>query len=181
VSTVDSISVSGLSSFYHNASVNPAPQVESDDSSSPDASALQQARPHHHHGHGGAEMFQKLQSAVTTALQAAQSDGSSDPNQVVEDAIQKVLAGKSDSSGQGNSQASSNDGSGDQAASATDSSQNAPDSRQAFFDTLKSYGIDPQQFHADFVAAVKQAKEGQADPSSAFQSFPPGTLVDSTG
>src|SRR5580658_8005675 len=44
---------------------------------------------HHHHGHGKggqSELFQQIQQAVTTALQSAQQNGSTNLNQTVEDA-----------------------------------------------------------------------------------------------
>jgi hypothetical protein len=46
---------------------------------------------------------------------------------------------------------------------------------------LQAMGVDPQQFHSDFLAAVQGAQGGQVDPSTAFQSFPPGTTVNTTG
>ena len=50
---------------------------------------------HHSHGHGHAYglMFKKIEAAVTSALQAAQSDAAADPNKVIEDAIAQVLKG----------------------------------------------------------------------------------------
>ena len=43
--------------------------------------------------------------------------------------------------------------------------------------TLQSFGVDPKQFFQDFQSAVQNAQNGQFDPSTAFSSFPPGTLV----
>ena len=40
--------------------------------------------------------------------------------------------------------------------------------------------MTPQQFRSDFLAAVKDAQGGQADPSTAFKSLPPGSTVDTT-
>ena len=124
----------------------------------------------HHHHHGGA-MFGKIEQAVTSALQSAQSSGSTeDPNQIVQDAITKVL----DQAQNGSSSTSDPDGDG---SSATQASGNS----QSFSQMLQAMGVDPQQFHSDFLSAVQAAQGGQVDPSTAFQSFPPGTSVNTTG
>lgn len=147
----------------------------------PDADGQQAAEGthghHHHHGQGG--FFQQIQTAVTEALQSAQSDGSVDPNQVVQDAIEQVLQNH----GAGATQTSDNGIAASQntasvAAAPTDQDPSA--SRQAFMQLLQANGIDPQQFHKDFMAAIQQAQDGQVDPSTAFQSFPPGSSVDTT-
>ena len=42
-----------------------------------------------------------------------------------------------------------------------------------------SYWVDPQQFHQDLLAAIKDAQNGgQADPATLFKNFPPGSNVD---
>ncbi|HZZ43325.1 MAG TPA: hypothetical protein VFE58_10335 [Tepidisphaeraceae bacterium] len=139
------------------------------------SSAIQGAGGHHGHHGGGGGMFKKLESAVTDALQSAQSDGSTDdPNQTIEDAITKVLNGSTSST------SSSTDPSAttDPTTTSTSSTDDAA-SRQDFFNTLQQYGIDPQQFKSDLMSAMQQAKNGgQADPSAAFKSFPPGVAVD---
>ena len=137
---------------------------------------------HHHHGHGG--MFKQIESAVTSALQSAQANGNSDPNKVIEDAIAKVFqnAGANGPSSGGAQQTSGSDPDGDgdtDAAGKADSDGNS--SRQAFLQTLQSLGVDPQQFHADFLAAVQDAQNGQVNPATAMQSFPPGSNVDTIG
>jgi hypothetical protein len=148
-----------------------------DASSSPHSSAApQQAQQaHHHHHHGGGQFFAKIQAAVTTALQSAQSNGASDPNQIVQNAIESVLKGNSDGSA---------DESGEQSIAPTDASASGTvdphAAREAFFQTLQSYGVDPQQFHQDFLTAIQDAHNGNADPSTAFKSFPPGLNVDTT-
>ena len=44
---------------------------------------------------------------------------------------------------------------------------------QAFFQNLQSLGVDPQQFHQDFLAAVQDAQSGNnVDASSPFKTFP---------
>ena len=148
----------------------------------PDSSSTSTQGAAVHHGHkghggGGGAMFKKIEDAVTSALQSAQSDGSSssDPNQTIEDAISKVLNGASSSTDPSQTSTDADgDNDGTQAANGNDSA-----SRQAFFQTLQQYGIDPQQFRQDLMSAFQQAKNGgTADPSTAFKSFPPGTAVD---
>ena len=113
---------------------------------------------------------------MTEALQSAKADGTSDPNQVVQSAIESVLKG---------GQTQSSDGSTDQSTASTDadasSSVDPHAAREAFFQTLQSYGVDPAQFHQDFLTAIHDARNGNDDPSSAFKSFPPGSNVDTTG
>lgn len=141
--------------------------------------APQGAHGHHHHHGGGGQFFQQIQSAVTQALQSAKSDSSADPNQVVQDAIAKVLQNRGTDSAQtaGNSGTTSPN-----APAAADGStgQNGDASRQAFMQLLQANGIDPQQFHSDFLAAIQNAQGGQVDPSTAFKSFPTGSGVDTT-
>lgn len=182
---MSTISVGGLSQFYQSVSVNPPVQADdstdavnatTDASSAPNSAAPQQAQEvHYHHHHGGGQFFQKLQTAVTDALQSAKADGSSDPNQVVQNAIENVLKGD---------QSSTPDGSSDQTNTATDSAASGSidpqAAREAFFQTLQSYGVDPAQFHQDFLSAIHDARNGNDDPSSAFKSFPPGSNVDTT-
>jgi hypothetical protein len=127
-------------------------------------------RHHHHHGGGGGADLDKLQSAVTSALQSAQSsDSSSDPNQVIEDAIARVF--QNDNSAAPNSTASPS--------ADSDKSPTTPSSSNAsFLQTLQSYGVDPNQFRSDFLSAVQQAQAGQPNSATAFQNFTPGTTVD---
>lgn len=137
---------------------------------------------HHRHGHG--EMFSKIESAVTSALQSAQANGSSDPNKVIQDAIAKVFQNAGNASSTGSQQAggSNPDADGDtdaSGASAADASSSS--AHQAFLQTLQSLGVSPQQFHADFLAAIKDAQNGQVDPAAAMKSFPPGSTVDTIG
>jgi hypothetical protein len=141
-------------------------------SAAADGQSAQGAAVHHHHGgHGG---FAKIQQAVSDALQSASSDGSTDPNQVITDAITKALGG-------GTAPDSATDPQSATDASAQTSADATSSSPQEFKQLLQSYGIDPSQFHQDFMNAVKKAREGEIDPSTAFQSVPPGTNVDTTG
>lgn len=126
---------------------------------------------HHHHHHGGG--LQQIQDAVTNALQSAQSNGSTaNPNKIVEDAISQVL---------GNNNAAVSP-TGTAAAGATASTSTSAASRtQAFFQTLQSFGVSPQQFQQDLLSAVKDAQNGTVNSSTAFQNFPLGSALDTVG
>lgn len=195
MSTIGSAgSVSGLYQFFHGVSVNNSTTSTSatsttsaaDGTTSTDSSQTGQVSGHHHHhGGGGGAMFKQIQSAVTSALQTAQANGTDqDPNKVIEDAISSVLknagngtsaTGSSTTTGSTQS-ATDPDGDGDGGASgAAEGSESA---QQSFFQGLQALGVDPQQFHQDFLAAVQNAQNGNVDPSTAFQSFPPGSGVD---
>jgi hypothetical protein len=126
-----------------------------------------------HHGSSG--FFKQIQEAVTNALQSAASGDSTDPNQTIADAIAQVFQ-NSGAASTTTTAAGHLDGDAE-ASGAADAETSGP---QAFFQTLQSNGIDPQQFHQDFLTAIKDAQGGNVDPSTAFASFPPGTLVDTT-
>lgn len=191
---MSTISVSGLSQLYQ--SVSSSPQVQATDSSattdgssSTATQSTQETHRHRHHGGaGGQAFFSKLQAAVTTALQAAKSGGATDPNQAVQNAIESVIKGGSSSSSDGSTPvASSTDASATQDASSTPDQASTTSSavdpeaaRQAFFQTLQSYGVDAHQFHQDFLSAIHDARNGQDDSGGAFKSFPPGSTLDET-
>lgn len=196
MSVVSSIGSSGqgLYRFIQNlsagGSLSAAPSSATDSTNSTAASGAQSTQAgaiggHHHHHHGGG-LFQQIESAVSSALQSAQSSGSStDPNQIIQDAISKVIKNQQNQSASGTNAAANGaqptgsdpDGDGDthsagQAGSAGSSAQ------QAFFQTLQSLGVSPQQFHSDFLAAIQNAQNGQVDVGTAMKSFPPGSTVD---
>lgn len=163
-----------------------APDASSSTSSASSAGAGQpqqvaSAGEHHrHHRGGGGGTFQKIESAVSSALQSAQTDGNSDPNKVIRDAIAKVFqdqgAGAS-SAGAAQKSASDPDGDGNgDGPGKVDSDGNS--GRQAFLQSLQSLGVSAQQFHSDFLAAVQQAQDGQVNVATAMRSFPPGSTVD---
>lgn len=132
----------------------------------------------HHHGAGGghSSRIQQLQAAVTSALQSAQSDPSADPNQVVESALASIFKNGLNASSSTSSTSNPNETSDDATGQTTDA-----DTQQASFaQTLQEYGIDSSQFQQDFQTAVQQAQGGQINPNTAFQSFPPGVIVDTT-
>lgn len=136
------------------------------------AQSISQAFHGHHHHHGA---LKQIQDAVTTALQSAQSSGSnSDPNKVVEDAIAQVL-------GNNNSAVSAIGGDGDGDNDASGTSTSPAINTQNFFQTLQSFGVSPQQFQQDLLSAVKDAQNGTVNPSTAFQSFPTGSILNTVG
>ncbi|HEY1685360.1 MAG TPA: hypothetical protein VGG19_11395 [Tepidisphaeraceae bacterium] len=127
-------------------------------------------------GTGGSQRMQQLQNAVVTALQTAKANPSSDSNDIVQSAIASIFKNSMNASAP---QAAGTDADGDDDGSATAASDTDTE-QSTFFDTLQQYGIDPQQFQQDFQTAVQQAQGGEIDSSTAFQSFPPGVIVDTT-
>jgi hypothetical protein len=132
-----------------------------------------------------ADFFQKLQASVTTALADAKANGgTTDANQVVTDAIAKAFKDSGISlppppqGGRGGPNGPQGSGpEGGQAGQGPGGPEQA--SRSAFFQTLQSYGIDPKQFHADFLSAVKGAQNGgSSNASSVLQNIPAGSQVD---
>jgi hypothetical protein len=178
---MSAISASGLNltGYLQNTSVgtDSTEAQAATQSSAPDATTdTQEAKGHHHHHHGGggSGTFGKIEQAVTSALQSAQRNSSADPNSIIKDAITQVL--------QGNSQGTSSS-TGDTSADAeTNAAATDPTAAggQNFSTMLQSLGVNPQQFHADFMSAVQAAHGGQVDPSTALQSFPPGSTIDTT-
>jgi hypothetical protein len=129
----------------------------------------------HHHNSG----FDKLLSAVTSALQSAggssTSAASTDPNQTITEALTKIFKNGSvqstpDSQTDPTSETDSTDGTDD---------ASSPDN---FLQTLKSFGVTAQQFQSDLTTALKSAQQsGSADLNAAFKSFPTGSIVDTIG
>ncbi|HEY1922401.1 MAG TPA: hypothetical protein VGG44_06520 [Tepidisphaeraceae bacterium] len=119
----------------------------------------------------------EIQQAVTSALQSAQGDGGTNPNQVVEDAITKLLK----SVGIGSSTATG--ATPTTATTAATPGQTPPSNaaNQAFASLLQSVGISPTQFQADFQAAVRDAQRGSTNPNANLQSIPIGSTLDVTG
>jgi hypothetical protein len=129
----------------------------------------------HHHHHGGA--LKQIQDSVTNALQSAQSNGSTaNPNKIVEDAISQVLGNNNAAVSPTGTDA---DGDGDGSGGSTPTSAAAK--TQAFFQTLQSFGVSPQQFKQDLLSAVKDAQNGTVNSSTAFQNFPVGSALDAIG
>lgn len=174
-------SISGNAPPVTNASSATGVQI---DSTSNAAQTVQGSGGGHHHHHNQSGAFSKIEAAVTGALQAAQSAGSSsDPNQVIEDAISKIFKNSSSANPQaspGSANPPGSDPDGDGSTNAAGQPDAGNSAQQSFFQSLQSLGVSPQQFHSDFLAAIKDAQGGNVNPSALFSSFPPGTTVDTT-
>lgn len=132
---------------------------------------------HHHHHHGNQQLFEKIKSAVTSALQSSSSNGASDPNKAVEDAIAQVLKENGVGGATAGGTPAAGSAPGNEASSGGASgAANGSDSRQAFSQLLQSYGIDSDQFRNDLRTAFQNAKQGDADPGAALQSIPAGAV-----
>jgi hypothetical protein len=161
--------------------------LKSSSSNSNDPSSTIQSLFGGHHRHGGGKgggksggasaFFSQIQSAVTSALQSAQSSGSSsDPNKVIESAIAQVFKNQQNITGGSSSQASAS-GSSSQGSGQTNASSSTTQS--AFAQLLQANGVDPEQFHSDFLAAIQSAQSGGTlSASSVFASVPTGSVVD---
>jgi hypothetical protein len=104
----------------------------------------------------GQGLLKQIETAVTGALQKAPSNA--DPNQVVQSAIENVLKNPSA------------DSDGD------DDSTDPVTAQKTFAQTLKSFGITPDQFQKDLAGAVQSVQS-----ASGTSSFPPGTFLDTIG
>ncbi len=177
----------GLYAFLQSLSNKPQSQSANQTDATAAASATGQsvrgAGHHHHGGHGG--MFKQIETAVTSAVQSAQSDGT-DPNQAVEQAIAKVFKDNGITPPTQTAGGTSGDNTTPTAAAGATGtnapSQSTSDSdpaRQAFLAALQSVGIDPQQFHQDLLAAIQDAQNGQATSASS-KSLPMGMSLDTT-
>lgn len=147
---------------------------------------------HHHHGQGSSsgaaansQLFQQIQQAVTSALQSAGTNNA-DPNKTIEDAISQVF--QNNNSAQTGSTTNPNDPSATANSAATTGTTtggttgaDGTSALQAFFQALQNAGINPQQFHQDLLTAVQDAQNGNANPATAFQSLPPGSIIDTLG
>lgn len=145
-----------------------APPPPSDTDGDDDSQVQSGQQTHgHHHGHHGLQG--QIESAVTTALDDPNSAG--DPNQAVQNAIASVLQNGADGTNPGGNGAASGGG------GATDSTNPSQ-----FAQLLQSNGISPQQFQSDLQAALSDNGSGgqSISFSTLFQSFPPGTNIDTT-
>ena len=155
-------------------------------SASGSSSSVGGASGHHHHGHGGKGITSQIESAITSALNSSTS--TSDPNQTIQDAIKNLLnPNGSTAAANGTTQDKPNDGDGDDktpAAAAQNTVQGSSQFAQqqaAFSQLLQSYGVDPAQFQKDVQAALQSSQGGQPDFSQIFKSFPPGSIINTTG
>ena len=181
MSTVSSVTSPDLYQLLQQTADNQG-QASSTGSALPiatDSATETQAAPkhHHHHGGGGAGKLQsQIESAVTSALQ--NSTSSTDPNQIIQNAIASVLKanGADPTNPTTGTAVPANPSSTDPATTVTEAQQ------QQFNQLLQSYGVDPKQFQADFKAAL-QNTQGNNSPDfpTLFSSFPPGSAIDTTG
>jgi hypothetical protein len=171
MSSISSLS-GGIAQFIQN--LNPSGAVPASSNTSSGATTAATGHPHHH---GGG--FAKLADAIESALQSA-SNGSSgstttDPNQTITQALTKIFQnGSLDST-------SETDGSNSAAQPSTTGTTSATTGSLPadFVQTLKSFGVTPQQFQADLATALKTAQDsGNFDPTSVLKNFPPGSVVD---
>jgi len=132
---------------------------------------------------GGSAFFQQIQSAVTSALQSAQSNSSTtDPNQLIQQAISQLFKNQQNSttgnSSQTNVAASDPDRDGDKDAPGV-ADKDGSSTQSAFTQLLQSNGVNARQFQQDFLSAVQSAQNGgSSDVGSVLSTFPPGSLVD---
>lgn len=193
MSSISSVTsgTSDLTAFPGSLSTNQpasstAPAADTAASSSDATQQVGGAKKHHHHKHGGGD-FKKVQDAVTSALNAASANPKADANKLVENAIAGVLKAGQSANGVGAPKGSGTDSDGDHdgsragsaAAGAVAGGGPGGAAAQSFSALLQKYGIDPQQFRADFAAAVKDVQAGKpADPALALGKLPPGSVVD---
>jgi len=110
-------------------------------------------------GHHG--LMSKIESAVIQALQSSPASSTSNPNQVIQNAISQVLDGTN----------------------STQSTTNTDDDslQSTFLQTLQQYGVDPQQFRQDLLTAMQNSAGGTMTPGNASQYFPAGSLLNTMG
>jgi hypothetical protein len=109
-------------------------------------------------------LLKQIEQAVTNALQT--SKPTDDPHKVIRDAITNVLKKNAGSP-------SSQDD-----ASASDTTD-ADGTHRTFDQTLQAYGVTPQQFRAQVLAAIHAAGASPtAGTASNISSFPPGLVLD---
>ncbi|HEY4234198.1 MAG TPA: hypothetical protein VGM76_12275 [Lacipirellulaceae bacterium] len=128
---------------------------------------------HHHHGGGGGGGQQQVGSLLDTITNALQStDASSDPNQVIEDTVAKLL--------QSGNSATVGGATNGVSASAVQAAGTQAANQPPFLQLLQSHGVSLQQFQADLLSAVKDAQNGKVNPATALQSLPPGSNLNLT-
>ncbi len=187
-SNVDSTSGAPASSAVINTT---APSVDPNNPSS----GLSGAH-HRHGGHGGgAGGLQQLLQTVQNALSSS-SASSTDPNQVITNALQQLFGGSGDGTatdGQGSDSStlvgnagttqtvgstgttsSSSSSTSTDADSVDGSDANSP--AQTLAQLLQGYGVSPQQFRSDVISALSGT--GGSLNESLFQNFEPGSGVD---
>ena len=172
MSAISSTSGSGLLQYLQGLTGTASQSSGSNSSSSASSAlgAITSKTGKHHHNSG----FDKLLSAITSALQSSgsSSSNSTDPNQTITEALSKIFKN-------GSVQATPDS---DDTASQDSTESTDPASPANFLQTLKSFGVTAQQFQKDVTAALQSAQQsGSADLSAAFKSFPTGSIVDAVG
>ncbi len=168
-------STTNTSTVGSSLTLPPPPADETGDSSETDSAEGTEG--HHHHGHHGVQG--QIENAVTSALQ--NSTPGQDPNQLVQNAIASVLQqGQQGASASGTT--GQNGGTSDGTDSADGTNGSGQLSQSQFEQLLQSNGISPQQFQSDLKAAFSDDGSGgqSVNFSTLFQSFPPGSAVDTT-
>ena len=152
---------------------------------------------HHHGGKGGGGGLSQIINTVESALQNS-SSSSTDPNQVIQNALQQLFGGSGSASGTSGTtdgtDATSNTAEPGQHHSGHDRFvQHQLDRRfvEHRLDrrcrqhagvvcavALESFGVDPQQFRSDLISALTASQGGSPNSSALFQSFQPGSGVD---
>ncbi len=183
---------SATSAAQVNGSTAAAGPADPDGDTSSGTSATQASGRHHRVHHGGpGKFFKEVSSAVSDALNAAKSSGSTeDPNKIVEDTIANLFksgklkaptsqpGGAPPSAGASGSRGADGDHDG---SGSTTTKAGGSGAQQAFSKLLQSFGIDGKQFRNDFLAAVKDAQGGGTSTTgAALKSLPPGSVIDQT-
>ncbi len=177
---VSSIGTSGTiaSSFYQSVSGgaqpstltsiwNPSPVAP--DSDTPELDTLQVRR-------SDEQSLRQLEAAVNSALGAAQQDPTADPNQIIAGAIEQTFQPAATGTTSGANSSGTASANSSAATDPTDPDTSA--ATQSYLQALRTYGVDPQQFHSDLLSAVKDAQHGNVDPSTVFRHFPLGSSLD---
>src|ERR1700735_1996711 len=151
MSTISSLS-GGLAQFVQNLNPSGAASATSNASSG----ATTGATAHHHHGGGFAKLADAIESALQSASNASSgSSTSTDPNQTITQALTKIF--------QNGSLNSTSEADGDTASAqapetgtnGTNASPPAGTLPEDFVQTLKSFGVTPQQFQTDLASALQ--------------------------
>jgi hypothetical protein len=136
-----------------------------------------------HHGASGA-FLQSVQTAVSSALQTAQSGGTSaaTPNQTVQSVFAQLLKNFQGSQSKGTSLASALGSDSDNGTDSSDSIGGSSTTNSLFAQMLQSNGVNAPQFQQNFLSAMQSAQNGgSTDPSTVFAGFPSGSLINTLG
>ncbi len=174
---------SSLSSFYQSISggTQPStlttllpPEPPSAPKPSPDAQDAQSF------GHTSDAVFSQIEAAIHGALTLAQSNTTGRPSSIIRQAVAEAFPTAGANSGASTASAAGSGPSANADSPGADSQDdpNSSASTQAYLAALNSLGVDPQKFQEDLVSAVKDAQQGNVDPSAVFSNFPLGSSLD---